>query len=106
MSVLEGLEETFTVNRPGLTATVMRCLTTTNIIENPNGTVRRQTRRVNRWQDGAMVLRWAASALLNAEKKFRRVSGHGELWMLKNALKSLLTDQQPVAEFAQEVRAA
>ena len=53
-----------------------------------------------------MVLRWAASALLNAEKKFRRVSGHRELWMLENALKTLLIDQQPVVELAQEARAA
>ncbi len=104
--LLEGLEETFKVNRLGLTATLMKCLTTTNIIENPNGTVRRQTRRVSRWQDGAMVLRWAARALLNAEKKFRRVTGHRELWMLENALKTLLIDQQPVAELAQEARAA
>jgi transposase-like protein len=105
-SLLEGLEETFTVNRLGLTATLMKCLTTTNIIENPNGTVRRQTRRVSRWQDGAMVLRWAASSFLNAEKKFRRVSGYRELWMLENALKVLLTDNQPAAELAQEERAA
>jgi transposase-like protein len=105
-SLLEGLEETFTVNRLGLTTTLMKCLTTTNIIENPNGTVRRQTRRVSRWQNGAMVLRWAASALLNAEKKFRRVSGHLELWMLENALKTLLIDQQPVAELASETKAA
>ena len=105
-SLLEGLEETFTVNRLGLTATLMKCLTTTNIIENPNGTVRRQTRRVSRWQDGAMVLRWAASALLNAETKFRRVSGHRELWMLENALKALLIDNQPVVELAKEPRAA
>ena len=79
---------------------------TTNIIENPNGTVRRQTRRVCRWQDGAMVLRWAASAFLNAEKKFHRVSGYRELWMLENALKTLLIDHQPVAELASETRAA
>ncbi len=105
-SLLEGLEETFTVNRLGLTATLMKCLTTTNIIENPNGTVRRQTRRVSRWQDGTMVLRWAASAFLNAEKKFRRVSGFRELWMLENALKALLIDNQPVAELAREERAA
>ena len=84
----------------------MKCLTTTNIIENPNGTVRRQTRRVSRWQDGAMVLRWAASACLNAEKKFRRVSGYRELWMLENALKVLLIDHQPAAELAQEEKAA
>src|SRR6266436_1976759 len=105
-SLLEGLEETFTVNRLGLTATLMKCLTTTNIIENPNGTVRRQTRRVSRWQDGTMVLRWAASAFLNAEKKFRRVSGFRELWMLENALKALLIDNQPVAGLAREERAA
>jgi putative transposase len=105
-SLLEGLEETFTVNRLGLTATLMKCLTTTNIIENPNGTVRRQTRRVSRWQDGTMVLRWAASAFLNAEKKFRRLSGFRELWMLENALKALLIDNQPVAELAREERAA
>ena len=105
-SLLEGLEETFTVNRLGLTATLMKCLTTTNIIENPNGTVRRQTRRVSRWQDGTMVLRWAASSFLNAESKFRRVSGYRELWMLENALKSLLIEIQPVAELAKEEQAA
>ncbi|MGH9929421.1 MAG: IS256 family transposase [Pyrinomonadaceae bacterium] len=105
-SLLEGLEETFTVNRLGLTVTLMKCLTTTNIIENPNGTVRRQTRRVSRWQDGAMVLRWAASAFLNAESKFRRVSGYRELWMLENALKTLLIDNQPVAQLANQEKAA
>ena len=81
-------------------------LTTTNIIENPNGTVRRQTRRVSRWQDGTMVLRWAASAFLNAEKKFRRVSGYRELWMLENALQALVKNKQSVAELASEERAA
>jgi putative transposase len=105
-SLLEGLEETFTVNRLGLTASLLKCLTTTNIIENPNGTVRRQTRRVSRWLDGAMVLRWAASSFLNAEKKFRRVSGYRELWMLENVLKVLLIDNQPAAELAHEEKAA
>lgn len=105
-SLLEGLEETFTVNRLGLTASLMKCLTTTNIIENPNGTVRRQTRRVSRWQDGTMVLRWSASAFLNAEKKFRRVSGYRELWMLESALNALSSDNQQAAQLASEVRAA
>ena len=35
-SLMEGLEETFTVNRLRLTPALMRCLCTTNIIENPN----------------------------------------------------------------------
>ena len=47
-SLLEGLEETFTVNRLKLTPALMRCLCTTNIIENPNGAVRRVTGRICR----------------------------------------------------------
>src|SRR5690349_21493342 len=35
--------------------TLMRCLSTTNIIENPNGAVRRVTNRVSRWRDADMV---------------------------------------------------
>jgi transposase-like protein len=46
-SLLEGLEETFTVNRLQLTPVLRRCLGTTNIIENPNGAVRRVTRRAS-----------------------------------------------------------
>lgn len=59
-SLLEGLEETFTVNRLKLTPALMRCLSTTNIIENPNGAVRRVTGRICRWRDHEMVLRWMA----------------------------------------------
>ena len=47
-SLLEGLDETFTVNRLKLTPALMRCLCTTNIIENPNGAVRRVTGRICR----------------------------------------------------------
>ncbi len=105
-SLLEGLEETFTINRLGLPSTLAKCLVTTNIIENPNGTVRRQTRRVSRWQDGAMVLRWTASAFLNAEKKFRRVSGYEQLRLLEMALKACLPDNQQAAQLAPQAQAA
>lgn len=33
-----------------------------------------------------MVLRWAASAFLDAEKNFRMVMGYKELWILETAL--------------------
>lgn len=92
-SLLEGLEETFTVNRIGLPASLRRCLSTTNLIESPQSGVRRRTRRVSRWQDGKMVLRWAASAMLDAEKRFRRIMGYQQLWILKSYL-----DQDETAE--------
>jgi putative transposase len=85
-SLLEGLEETFTVNRLKLTPALMRYLCTTNIIENPNGAVRRVTGRICRWRDPQMVLRWMASAYLEAEKCFRRIQGYRDLWVLSIAL--------------------
>lgn len=105
-SLLEGLEETFTVNRLSLPSSLAKCLVSTNIIENPNGAVRRQTRRVSRWQDGAMVLRWTSSAFLNAEKKFRRVSGYEQLRLLAVALNACLPDNQQVAQLAPQAKAA
>jgi transposase-like protein len=85
-SLREGLDETFTINEIGLPGKLRRCLATTNLIESPNAGVRMRTRRVCRWKDGQMVLRWAASAFLATEKSFRRIMGHEQLWMLQSYL--------------------
>lgn len=85
-SLLEGLEEMFTVNDLGLTPALIRCLATTNIVENPNGTLRVITRRVSRWRDRSMIERWAALAYLEAERRFRKINGHRNLWILAQAL--------------------
>jgi putative transposase len=85
-SLLEGLEETFTVNRLQLPPALVRCLSTTNIIENPNGAVRRVSGRVCRYRDADMVLRWSAAGYLQAEKSFRRIQGFRDLWVLAAAL--------------------
>jgi len=87
-SLLEGLEETFTINRLELPASLRRCLASTNIIESPYSGVRMRTRRVSRWKNGTMVLRWVTSAFLAAEKSFRRIQGYRDLWMLKARLES------------------
>jgi len=86
-SLREGLEETFTINRLGLPATLRRCLGTTNLVESPNGGMRLRTRRVTRWRDGQMILRWAAAAYLETEKHFRRIMGYKSLWVLEAALR-------------------
>ena len=85
-SLREGIDELFTVNDLGLPPSLFRCLTTTNIIESPFGTLQKPMRRVTRWRDGQMVTRWAASSFLTAEKKFRRIMGYSDLWMLEAAL--------------------
>jgi transposase-like protein len=85
-SLLEGLEEMFTVNRLGLPPSLRRCLATTNIIESPQSTVRRLTHKVDRWRDGSMALRWAAASFLEAEKTMRKIGGCQQVWMLAAAL--------------------
>ena len=85
-SLREGMEETFTINRLGLSAMLRKCLATTNVIESSLSGVARRARRVTRWQDGEKALRWAAAAALETEKSFRKVMGHRDLWMLKAAL--------------------
>ena len=85
-SLREGLEEIFTVSSLGVPSSLSRCLVTTNLIESPYSGVRLRTRRVCRWRDGKMALRWAASALLITERHFNRIMGYRDLWILKAAL--------------------
>ena len=93
-SLREGLAETFTINRLGLPATLRRCLGTTNLVESPNAGMRLRTRRVTRWRDTKMILRWAAAAYLETEKRFRRIMGYKSLWILEAAL----TEEREEAE--------
>jgi len=85
-SLREGLAEMFTVSRLGLSPALSRCLVSTNVIESPHSGVRLRTRRICRWRDGMMVMRWAAAALLMTEGNFRRIMGYRDLWMLQGAL--------------------
>ena len=88
-SIREGLEETLMVQRLGLTGALERTLRTTNIIENLMGSVEAYTRRVKRWRGGQMIQRWVASALVEAEPRFRRVRGYRDLRYLVAALDAL-----------------
>jgi hypothetical protein len=76
----------FTVNRLGLPPSLLRCLASTNIIESPHSGVRLRTRRICRWRDGRMALRWVAGAYLATEKNFRKIQGYQDLWVLAAAL--------------------
>jgi transposase-like protein len=90
-SLLEGLDECFTINRLGLPPSLRRCLATTNIIESPHAGVRIQTRRVTHWQNGKMVIRWLASSFIRTEKRFNKIMGYRDLWTLE----AILNDTQP-----------
>jgi transposase-like protein len=92
-SLLEGLDEMFTINRLGLPGSLRRCLGSTNVIESPNSGIRNRTGRVKNWQDHAMVVRWVAASLLDMEKRFKRIMGYQQLWILDAKLKALAEDE-------------
>lgn len=93
-SLLEGLEETLTVIRLGLTGDLRRFFATTNAIESMFSRCRDITHRVKRWRDGDMRHRWCVSGLLRAEEGFRRIRGFKNLSRLIDAMKKLTVDNQ------------
>jgi putative transposase len=85
-SLKEGLDETLTVQGLGVTGTLYRTLRTSNPIENLNGLIASYTRNVKRWKDGAMALRWVASALSDAAGRMRKLRGCADMKILISAL--------------------
>jgi putative transposase len=85
-SLREGLDETLTLQRLGVTGALYRTLRGTNAIENLNGLVGHFVRHVRRWRDGRMLVRWIAAGLQEARRSFRRVRGHADLAALIRAL--------------------
>ncbi len=75
-SLEEAFEDLLTVQRLGVHPSLQRLLSNTNMIENLFSGVRKKTRNVKRWQEKPakgkkvqnMKHRWAASAMLEAEK--------------------------------------
>ncbi|MGH9210926.1 MAG: IS256 family transposase [Acidimicrobiales bacterium] len=86
-SLREGLAETVTVTRLGVTGTLLKTVMSTNPVESMIEIVRAHARNVKRWQDGDMRLRWAAAGMLAASEQFRRVKGYRQLPALAAALR-------------------
>jgi putative transposase len=96
-SLREGLEETLTVTRLGVRGRLKRTLVSTNPCESMIETVRRISRNVKRWQNGDMCLRWTAAGMLEAERQFRRIIGHGDLVNLALAIERELSARRAIA---------
>src|SRR6516165_3394841 len=85
-SLAEGMEETLTVHKLRVPELLRKSLASTNIIESAFSVAEELCRRVKRWREGDHRQRWAGSALLLAESKFRRVRGYKEISALLAAL--------------------
>ena len=85
-SLREGLAETLTVLRLGVSPTLARTLRSTNCIESMISIARTHSSNVKNWQNGTMALRWCAAGKIEARGQFRRVNGHLHLPALRTAL--------------------
>jgi transposase-like protein len=90
-SLREGLAETLTVLRLGVSPTLARTLRSTNCIESMISIARTHSANVTNWQNGTMALRWCAAGMIEARSQFRRVNGHLHLPALRLALEAHLT---------------
>ena len=95
-SLREGMEETLTVTRLGITGKLKLTLQSTNPIESMISTVRVIHRNVKHWTSGEMCLRWTAAGMLEAESRFRKVEGYRGLAGLAVKIEhDLLRNRQP-----------
>jgi len=93
-SLREGLDETLTLQRLGVTGALYRTLRSTNAIENLNGLLGHFVRHVRRWRNGRMLVRWIAAGLREATRSFRRLRGHRDLAALVRALERVTVDSR------------
>ena len=93
-SLREGLDETLTLQRLGVTGALYRTLRSTNAIENLNGLVGHFVHNVRRWRDGRMLVRWIAAGLQEVTRTFRRLRGHRDLATLICALDRTAMDSR------------
>ena len=97
-SVREGLAETLTLQRLGVTGALYRKLRSTNAIENLNSGIATYTRNVKRWRGGSMAVRWVSAAIQEAEKKFRRVQGYHDIEKLAKVLEGIEAEDEAAAK--------
>jgi putative transposase len=85
-SLREGLNDTLTLMRLGITGQLAKTLSSTNPCESMIEIVRHTQRNVKRWHDGDMRKRWTAAGMLLAEQQFRRIIGYRHLATLVIAI--------------------
>lgn len=89
-SLTEGLEETLTLHKLGITGGVRQSLRTTNIVESSFSRLRANTRNVTNWAELQQIERWLAFGLLKVERGYRRLDGYRQLAKLQRKVRTAL----------------
>jgi transposase-like protein len=93
-SVREGMEETLTVVRLGVSPFLYKTVCSTNPIESLNSSLERFAHRVKKWRGGDMKKRWLASAMIKTEKRMHRVRGFMGIRPLVKNMERVIGEQE------------
>ena len=93
-SLKEGLEETLTLHKLGLSAELKKSLNTTNCIESVMSQLAQYTDKVDRWRDSYQLLRWTAASLLEIEPTLKTVSNARYLNVLRFKMQEEIKKRQ------------
>jgi putative transposase len=85
-SLTEGMYETVTIHRLGITGFLRQSLRTTNIIESAFSAVRRYMGGVTRFTDEAQMELTVTRSILEAQRHFRTLRGHRQFRKLRENL--------------------
>lgn len=88
-SLEEGLEETLTLHKLKAHKKLRKSLSTTNPIESLNSGIKNITRRVKRWRNSDMVIRWVCTGIIESERNFKKINGHDHLEALLENIDSM-----------------
>ena len=92
-SLLEGLEETLTIHKLGLSSELAKSLSTTNCIEGVMSLMGNYTDKVDRWHNSDQILRWTGMSLMDIEPRLNRVYGYGYLKVLRFKLLKIVEEK-------------
>jgi transposase-like protein len=102
-SLREGIDDTLTLMRLGISGNLAATLSSTNPCESMIEILRHTQRNVKRWHDGDMRKRWTAAGMLVAEQQFRRIIGYRDLATLVIAIERHALHLAPNNQTRQEV---
>ena len=95
-SLLEGLEETLTLHKLGLSSEISRSLKTTNCIESFMSLLGPYTDKVDRWQNSNQILRWTAAGAMDIEPRLYKIKGHNYLKVLRLKIQQMIKEKEVV----------
>lgn len=93
-SLMEGLDQTLTLHKFGLSPELCKSLNNTNPIESVMSQLAIYTDKVDRWQSSGQILRWTAAGLLQIEPNLRKIRGYRYLHLLRFKLKGEIEKRQ------------